>query len=144
MSATVGGKVRVIAALLKSLRIDQDALDDYRRSAVMEGRRARYFHDIMVILSECSDKIASLPESILRLDGHQREMACDVRQVYVDGGGAYYRCSRCNDYQVAISDDCKARGITCLNGSHEMRQFKHKQLKFEDMYCPCRGFLRHR
>ncbi|PYH64536.1 ankyrin repeat domain-containing protein [Aspergillus vadensis CBS 113365] len=124
MSATVHGKVRVIAALLESLRIDQDALDDCGRSAFSEDQRAKYFHDILGILSQCSDKISSLPESILRMDGYQGGMACDVWQIYIDGDGAYYRCSTCNNYQFAICDDCKARGIMCLNGSHEMRQFE--------------------
>ncbi|BCS04157.1 DC1 domain-containing protein [Aspergillus luchuensis] len=81
----------------------------------MEGRRARYFHVILAILSQCSGKISSLPESILRLDGYQGEVACDVCQVYVDGDGVYYRCSRCNDYRFAICDDCKTRGMVHLS-----------------------------
>lgn len=131
MSATVSGEVWMIAALLESLRIDQDALDDYGRNAVMEGRRAKNFHDMLVILSDWSDKNATLPESILRLDGNQGEMACDVCQVYIDGNGVCYRRSRCNGYHFAICDDCKARGIACLNGSHEMRQWEQKQLMVE-------------
>ncbi|PWY73512.1 hypothetical protein BO83DRAFT_35165 [Aspergillus eucalypticola CBS 122712] len=92
MSATVRGKVRVIAALLRSPRIDQDAPNDYGRSAFSKDQKAKYFHDIVGILSQCSDKIAGLPECILRLDGYQGEMACDVCQDYMDGDGAYYHC----------------------------------------------------
>ncbi|PYH33678.1 uncharacterized protein BO87DRAFT_436873, partial [Aspergillus neoniger CBS 115656] len=150
MSATVRGKGQGDSSIIQIAGIHQDALDDCGRSAVTEGRKVNNFHDILGILSQCSDKIASLPESILRLDGYQREVACDMCQVYIAGDGVYYRCSRCNDYQFAICDDCKTRGMVCLNGSHEMRQLEQKQLdaerriRFDDMYGPFRRWNRPR